>query len=59
MSTDKVQTGLRLDYVTLRKITQIAKRQKRSLNAQIEYAVQSCIDEFESKHGSIVLDESD
>lgn len=55
MATNKIQTGLRLDSETLAKITYIAKKEKRSLNAQIEYAVQNLIEEFEVKHGDIIL----
>jgi hypothetical protein len=53
MVTPKVQTGLRLDEETLRKITYIAKNQKRSLNAQIEFAVQEAIEKFETSQGKI------
>jgi hypothetical protein len=53
MATNKIQTGLRLDEETLKKITYIAKKQKRSLNAQIEFAVQACVEEFEAIHGII------
>jgi len=57
MATDKVQTGLRLDWETLRKITHIAKDQKRSLNAQIEFVVLNCIKDFEQQHGEIIIDD--
>lgn len=53
MATNKVQTGLRLEEETLRKITYIAKKERRSLNAQLEYATERCIDEYEEKHGPI------
>ena len=56
MATDKIQTGIRFEYEVLRKITYIAKNQKRSLNAQIEYIVQGCIEEFEAKNGVIDID---
>ena len=55
MSTNKIQTGLRLEEETLKKITLIAKKQKRSLNNQIEFAIQQLIDEYESKYGKIVI----
>ncbi|MBC8532158.1 hypothetical protein [Gehongia tenuis] len=57
MATNKIQTGLRLQPLALGKITAIAKQEHRSLNAQIEYAVQKCIDEYEATHGEIVLPE--
>lgn len=56
MATSKIQTGLRLDEETLKKITYIAKRNRRSLNAQIEFAVQECIEEYEHRKGTIPLE---
>ena len=58
MAIKKVQTGLRLEEETLRKITYIAKKEMRSLNAQLEYATQRCIDEYEKKHGPIPTEDS-
>ena len=55
MATNKIQTGLRLEEVVLEKITFIAKQQKRSLNAQIEFAVQECIERYEKDKGAIVV----
>lgn len=57
MATSKIQTGLRLEENVLRKITLIAKKEHRSLNAQLEFAAQKCIDEYEALHGSIHLEE--
>lgn len=57
MAISKVQTGLRLEEETLYKITFIAKKEKRSLNSQLEYATQRCIDEYEEKHGPIPAEE--
>jgi hypothetical protein len=57
MAVDKIQTGLRLEPETLKKITYIAKKEKRSLNAQLEYATLKCIEEYENKNGSILLEE--
>lgn len=56
MATNKIQTGLRLEEDTLKKITYISKRNKRSLNAQIEFVVQECIEDYETKNGTIPLD---
>ena len=55
MATDKIQTGIRFQEETLRKITYIAKKNHRSLNAQLEHLAQECIDEYEKAHGKIVL----
>ena len=53
MATNKIQTGLRLSPETLYKITYIAKKEKRSLNSQLEYAAERCIDEYEKLYGTI------
>ena len=53
MATDKIQTGLRLQRSVLEKITAIAKREHRSLNAQMEHAVQKYIDEYEAIQGAV------
>ncbi len=57
MATNKIQTGIRFEPELLYKITQIAKENKRSLNAQLEYLAQLCVREFESEHGEIPVDE--
>ncbi len=59
MATEKIQTGIRFTEDMLLKITYIAKKNHRSLNAQLEYLTQECIDEFEIKKGEIVLSEED
>ncbi len=57
MSTNKIQTGIRFEPELLYKISYIAKENKRSLNAQLEYLAQVCVKEFESANGSIPVDE--
>lgn len=57
MATNKVQTGIRFDPELLYKITYIARDNKRSLNAQLEYLAQSCVREFEAAHGTIPVDD--
>lgn len=59
MATNKVQTGIRFEPELLYKITQVAKKNKRSLNAQLEYLAQNCVDEFEKENGEILLDENE
>ena len=58
MATSKIQTGIRFEPELLYKITQIAKRNKRSLNAQLEFLAQSCVEEYEGKNGEIPIDEN-
>lgn len=57
MATNKVQTGIRFEPELLYKITYVAKDNKRSLNAQLEYLAQNCVKEFEAENGSIPVDE--
>ena len=57
MATNKVQTGIRFDPELLYKITYVAKDNKRSLNAQLEYLAQNCVKEFEKENGTIPVDE--
>ena len=59
MATNKVQTGIRFEPELLYKITQVAKKNKRSLNAQLEFLAQECVDEFEKANGEIPLDENE
>ena len=51
----KVLTGLRLEESTWQKISYISKRNKRSLNSQIEYLVENYIEEYEKQNGVIPL----
>ncbi|MBO7251151.1 MAG: hypothetical protein J6V25_00845 [Oscillospiraceae bacterium] len=55
MATNKIQTGIRFDPELLYKITYVAKENKRSLNAQLEFLAQECVKEFESVNGKIAV----
>ena len=55
MATNKIQTGIRFEPELLEKITYIAKKNKRSLNAQLEYLAQLCVNEFEKENGTIKI----
>ena len=57
MATNKIQTGIRFEPELLYKITQVAKDNKRSLNAQLEYLAQQCVKEYEATNGAIPVDE--
>ena len=57
MATNKIQTGIRFEPELLYKITQVAKDNKRSLNAQLEYLAQECVKAYEAAHGTIPVDE--
>lgn len=57
MATNKVQTGIRFEPELLYKITQIAKMNKRSLNAQLEYLAEECVKQYETENGRIFVSE--
>ena len=57
MATNKIQTGIRFEPELLYKITHVAKENKRSLNAQLEYLAQECVKQYEAENGAIVIDE--
>ena len=57
VATNKVQTGIRFEPELLYKITYVAKDNKRSLNAQLEYLAQTCVKEYEAANGNIPVDE--
>ncbi len=59
MATNKIQTGIRFEPELLYKITKVAKANKRSLNAQLEYLAQECVSEYEAKNGEIEIDENE
>ena len=59
MATNKIQTGIRFEPELLYKITQVAKMNKRSLNAQLEYLAQECVKDYEKENGDIPLDENE
>lgn len=58
MATNKIQTGIRFDPELLYKITHVARDNKRSLNAQLEYLAQQYVKEFEAANGTIPVDEN-
>ncbi|MBQ7827103.1 MAG: Arc family DNA-binding protein [Clostridia bacterium] len=57
MATNKIQTGIRFEPELLYKITWIAKENKRSLNAQLEYLAQECVRQYEVENGKIEIDQ--
>ncbi len=57
MATNKIQTGIRFEPELLYKIAYVAKENKRSLNAQLEYLAQVCVKEYENANGPIPVDE--
>ena len=59
MSTKKKQTGIRFEPELLYKISFVAKQNKRSLNAQLEYLAQKCVGRYEEEHGDITVDDNE
>lgn len=59
MPSDRVQTGIRFEPEMLVKITHIAKKNRRSLNAQLEFLAQKCIEEYEAEQGSIQVSDDE
>ncbi len=57
MATNKIQTGIRFEPELLYKISYIAKENKRSLNAQLEFLAQECVKRYENENGTIATDE--
>ena len=57
MATNKIQTGIRFEPELLYKIGYVAKENKRSLNAQLEYLAQQCVKEYEAVNGSIQVND--
>lgn len=57
MATNKIQTGIRFEPELLYKIAYVAKDNKRSLNAQLEYLAQICVKEYEAMNGPISVNE--
>ena len=53
MATTRIQTGVRFEEDMLLKITYIAKKNRRSFNAQLEFLTEKCIEEYEEAHGKI------
>ena len=59
MTTNKIQTGIRSTPELIYKITFISKKNMRSLNAQLEYLAQSCVEQYEKEHGEIPINENE
>ncbi len=58
MATTRIQSGIRFEPELLYKISVVAKENKRSLNAQLEYLAQICVKEYEKENGEIEVDEN-
>ena len=59
MQKNKIQTGIRFEPELLYKIAHIAKQNKRSLNAQLEFLALVCVKEYETENGEIYINENE
>ena len=57
MAKNRIQTGIRFEPELLYKISHVAKQNKRSLNAQLEYLAELCVAEYETNNGVIEIEE--
>ncbi len=58
MATNRIQTGIRFEPELLYKISEVAKKNKRSLNAQLEFLAERCVEDYEAQYGKITVDEN-
>ena len=56
MKADKIQTGIRFEQELPYKITFVAKQNKRSLNAQLEFLAEQCVKNYEKENGEITVE---
>ena len=56
MASTKLQTVLRIEENVYEKIRVLARKDHRSINNMLEHILQSYIDEYELKHGTVIAD---
>jgi len=59
MAIDRIQTAIRFTEETMLKIAYIARKNHRSLNAELAFLAQNCIEKFESEYGEIQLSDEE
>ena len=55
MDRGKTSITVRIDDELFTKIKVVAKKERRSFNAQLEVAIEKLLQNFEMEHGEIVL----
>lgn len=50
---DEIRTQLRMDEKTARKVKEIANKNERSMNAQINFIIKQFINDYEKVNGKI------
>lgn len=56
MSKSKSTTSIRIDETLFSKLKIIATKEKRSINSQMEHAIEKCVENFEKEYGTISVD---
>ena len=59
MSNTKISTSVRFDEDLLLKLTCVARKERRSFNAQLEYITQLFLEDYEQKNGVIEIKDED
>lgn len=55
MAISKIQTGLRIDEETYRKLKTISENENRSLNNLVEFIIKKYLVDYEVKNGIVPL----
>ncbi|MDO4454996.1 MAG: hypothetical protein Q4B90_10980 [Eubacteriales bacterium] len=55
MAISKIQTGLRIDEVTYRKLKTISESENRSLNNLVEFIIKKYLSDYEKQNGVLDL----
>ena len=50
---DEIRTQLRMDEKTARKVKEIANKNERSMNAQINFIIKQFINDYENVNGKL------
>lgn len=51
----KIQTGLRIEEVTYKKLKTLSEQENRSLNNLVEHIIKRYLSDYEKENGSIPL----
>ena len=56
LPTNKAPFNFHLDEITLDKIRYIAKKDTRSVSNLLEHLCKTCVNDYEDKHGEIIIE---
>ena len=57
MDLSKISTNFRIDENAYKKTKVIAKKEKRSINSQLEYFVIKEVEKYEKENGKIIVED--